>query len=95
MATVHVKFLTGLKETVKKESADVSVAEGSTVEDLLNRLCDQFGESLRVLIFKKGAPVAGNLIIFVNGRNIITMSGFKTELKDGDQVILPLPVAGG
>ncbi len=95
MAKVHVKFLSGLKEVVKKESADVSINEGNTVEDLLKCLCDQFGESLRSLIFKNGASIAGNLIIFVNGRNVATLKGIKTELRDKDFIILSTPVAGG
>ncbi len=95
MAKVHVKFLSGFKEAVKKESVDVSINEGTTVEDLLKGLCNQFGESLRGLIFKNGASIAGNLIIFVNGRNIFTLKGLKTELRDKDHIILSTPVAGG
>ncbi|MEM2249344.1 MAG: MoaD family protein [Candidatus Bathyarchaeia archaeon] len=95
MAKVQVKFLSGFKEAVKGESAEVSIVGGSTVEDVLKHLCDKFGEPLRSLIFKNGKSIAGNLIIFVNGRNILTINGVKTVLRDGDQIILSTPVAGG
>jgi molybdopterin converting factor small subunit len=36
-----------------------------------------------------------NLVIFVNGRNILTLDGVKTKLADGDYLILSTPVAGG
>jgi len=95
MSKVHVKFLSTFKETVKREFAEVNIDGSNTIEDLLKNLCDQFGEPLRGLIFKDDTSIARNLIIFVNGRNIITLNGLKTELRDGDQIILSTPVAGG
>jgi molybdopterin synthase sulfur carrier subunit len=95
MAKVHVKFLSGFKESVGREFVEVSISEDHTIEDMLKYLCDQFGEPLRSLVFKNGASVAGNIIVFINGRNIVTLNGLKTKLKDGDQIILSTPVAGG
>jgi molybdopterin synthase sulfur carrier subunit len=37
----------------------------------------------------------GELAILVNGRNIDTLNGLETELRDGDAVTLLPPFAGG
>ena len=37
----------------------------------------------------------GELVILVNGRNIDTLDGLDTQLKDGDSVTLLPPFAGG
>lgn len=95
MGKVHVKFLTVFKEVVKRDFADIDIKEDETVEKVLDHLCDQFGEEMRRLIFRKNGSVAGNLVIFVNGRNILTLDGLKTRLNDGDYLILSTPVVGG
>jgi molybdopterin converting factor small subunit len=46
-------------------------------------------------IFKENDLLSENLVIFVNGRNALTLDGLKTKIKDGDYVILSTPVAGG
>jgi MoaD family protein len=95
MAKVYVKFLSGFKEAVGREFVEISMSEGRTIEDVLKYLCDQFGKPLRSLVFKNGVSIAGNIIVFVNGRNIVILKGLKTKLKDGDQIILSTPVTGG
>lgn len=95
MGKVHVKFLTIFKEVTKRDSVDVDVEEDGAVEEVLEYLCNQFGEEFRNLIFRKNGSVAGNLIIFVNGKNILTLSGLKTRLKDNDYLILSTSVIGG
>jgi molybdopterin synthase sulfur carrier subunit len=37
----------------------------------------------------------GRLLILLNGRNVETLEGDETELRDGDLVILISPFAGG
>lgn len=95
MVKVYVKFLTGFKEVTKRDSVEVNMEKGSTVDDLLKHLCNQFGDSFRSLIFRKNGSIAENLVIFVNGRNILALEGIKTKLTDGDYLILSTPVIGG
>jgi MoaD family protein len=95
MGKVHVKFLTALQEIATRDSAYIDIEEDETVEKVLDHLCDQFGEEIRKLIFRKNGSVAGNIVIFVNGRNILTLNGLKTRLNDGDYLILSKPVVGG
>ena len=95
MVKVSIKFLSEFKNVVGMECVEVNVNEESTVEDLLKHLCDQFKEPLCNLIFESKASIKRNIVIFINGKNIATLDGLKTKLRDGDQIILSTPVAGG
>lgn len=95
MAKINVKFLAAFRDVVGKNYVDVTIEEGETVEELLKRLCNQFGKKLRNLIFRKNDSITNNVVIFVNGRNILTLDGLKTKLKDDDYLILSTPLTGG
>lgn len=95
MIKIHVKFLAAFREIAKRDSDDIGVEGSETVENVLEHLCNQYGEQFRSLIFRKDGSIVGNLVIFVNGRNILTMDGLKTRLKDGDHLILSKPIVGG
>lgn len=70
----------------------LELPEGSTIEDLLKRLREQYGSRLEVdrLIGENS-----NVRILVNGREITYLDGLKTRLRDGDAVAFIPPVAGG
>lgn len=95
MVKVHVRFLARFKEVTKNDSAVFNIEKDSTVDDLLRHLCNQFGDSFCSLVFRRNGSIAENIVIFVNGRNILTLDGVKTKLADGDYLILSTPVIGG
>ena len=72
-------------------------AEELTIRQLLEELCNRFGEDLRNMIFDPEARgQSQDIKILINGRHYRHMpDGFDNELKDGDEVsIFPL-MAGG
>jgi MoaD family protein len=72
----------------------VEAREGSRVEALVRKVSSQAGETRPGYIGSH--KIRGKtLVILVNGRNISTLNGLDTILKDGDTVILLPPFAGG
>lgn len=72
----------------------VETREGSRVESLVRKVSSRAGETRPGYI--GGHKIRGKtLSILVNGRNISTLDGLDTILKDGDTVILLPPFAGG
>lgn len=44
----------------------------------------------------EGVRAAGrHLVVLVNGRNVASLDGWNTKLRDGDCVMLVVPAAGG
>ena len=80
---VHIKYRAKMAEFTK--TAGESIDAGN-VKDVLRHIRVQFGAGAEKL--------ARTMLIVVNGQSILTLSHFKTTLKDGDEVAF-LPICGG
>jgi len=70
----------------------LELPEGSTIEDLLKKLEEQYGSRLDISRLVGENP---NVKVLVNGREIMYLDGLRTRLRDGDSVAFIPPVAGG
>jgi len=72
----------------------VDLEEGSTVGSLAKRIGESAGQRRQGYLgeFKVGGK---DLMILVNGRSIDLLGGTGTPLKDGDEVVIMQPTAGG
>jgi molybdopterin converting factor small subunit len=72
----------------------VELDEGSTVATLARRIAEKGGVTRQGYLgrYKLGGD---ELTVLVNGRNIHLLSGPATVLRDGDEVVILPPVAGG
>lgn len=68
-----------------------------TLRELLDRLCEEFGDDLSNQVFdRKTHKVSNMLKVLVNGRHYPTLADkLETLLQDGDEIALFPPVAGG
>jgi molybdopterin synthase sulfur carrier subunit len=69
----------------------------ATIREVLDDLSDRFGKDLTELLYDSGTEEpASHIILLVNGRNYLSMpEKLDTELKDGDEIALFPPLAGG
>ena len=95
---VSVRFFTSLREIIgKKEQVfEFPAGETVTVNEILRRLSEQYGQSFVEYVFDGHTnQVKGFLQLLVNGRIISSISGLDAELIDGDVLALIPPVGGG
>lgn len=92
MANIEIITFTKIKEIIGKKKF---FYEASSVEDLLDKMFEEFGEILKTEILDINGDVKKHYRIIVNGRNINLLEGFKTILKEGDMVALMPAIAGG
>lgn len=96
MAKISVKFLSSdVKKASGKESLDLTINAGETVQQVLLLLGEKFGERFKNVIFSSEGLVRENLVVFVNGQNVMAKNGLKTKVKDGDQIMIFTPIVGG
>ena len=89
---VKVRPFAGFRNILGKE-INVDLIEGAVVEDLLQQLCNKY-EGLGMRLFdESGLKEDANVL--VNGKNIASLKGTQTELKDGDEVVLFPAAIGG
>jgi len=92
---ITVKFFTTLREIVGKREEQIELPRPITVEALLKQLSKTYGNEFVDYVFDELGNVRGHLQFLVNGKSITTMQGFKTMLKNGDQIAILPPVGGG
>ncbi len=97
MVRVHVRFFTVLRDLVgEKEILMEFESEKVTVRDLLERLVNCYGREFREYVFDMvSGEVRGHLQLLVDGRNVVSLDGLDTELRDGSVFAIIPPVGGG
>lgn len=77
-----------LKEQVSIEPASPAL------KDVLRALKERDNGELRRFVGDDLAPVDGSAIL-VNGRNILSLQQWETQIREGDEITFMVPVAGG
>ncbi len=89
---VKVRSFAGFRHVLGREQM-VELSEGSKVEGLLSVLCSEHKE-LQAQLFT-GVELKEDVNVLVNGKNIESLQGLKTELSEGDEVaIFPAAIGG-
>ncbi len=89
---VKVRPFAGFRNILGKE-ANADLAEGANVDDLLRLLCSEH-EGLGARLFDN-EELKEDVNILVNGKNIASLKGLETELREGDEVVLFPAAIGG
>ena len=90
---VEVRVYAGLRRVLGGKNLIVKLEEGARVKDLVLELGGKFEASGNVLL--GGLRLAeASLIVLVNGRNINSLNGPDTVLREGDLVAF-MPVTEG
>ncbi len=83
-----------LRRIIGKRVIEIHVADDATISDVLDYIVDEWGEEASNLIMDNG-KISGNLIILLNMKDIDTLEGERTLVKENDQVAVLPHVQGG
>ena len=89
---VKVRPFAGFRNILGKE-INVDLIEGTEIKDLLQLLCNKH-EGLKTMLFDEEG-LKEDVNILVNGKNIASLKEIRTELRDGDEVVLFPAAIGG
>ena len=94
---IRVKGYFNFKKVFRNLGVSEIEISGGTLSGLFDVLSDRFGEEFTDLSYDpRTKRVRGDIRILLNGRHIVHLpKGLETELKEGDDVTLFPPVAGG
>lgn len=93
---VNVKYITNVREITKKQDEKIELGEGSTVRNLIDKLVVDYGPKLKEIILPRGADKVSVFVgILGNGKSFQPLSRLDTKLKDGNTILIGLPVMGG
>jgi sulfur-carrier protein len=94
---ISVKGYFNLQKAMDGKSQVEVEKATATIREVLDDLSARFGKDLTELIYDPGTEEpASHIILLVNGRNYLSMpERLESVLKDGDEVALFPPLAGG
>jgi len=94
--TVKVQTVGLLKSLFGHGELDVRVPPGGTVQDVLAALAQTYGQPAAQHLAPAADP-SGHppLRVMVNGRDIGVLDGRDTVLRNGDELLVLTPIAGG
>jgi len=87
---VHVKVK--IFHRAMPEKIELELEEGNTVETLLLRIKEELKSEREMTVFLGNAA---SLVVLLNGMTIFASCGWKTILREGDEISLLPMVAGG
>ncbi len=92
---IKLRFLSTMKELVKKGDEPLEINAQATVKDLLKLLSIRCNSNVTSLLFEENkTSVRNDILILVNDADIKVLDGLETLLSEGDEVAL-IPIAHG
>jgi molybdopterin synthase sulfur carrier subunit len=101
LITLKVRTILDFKRILGKREVQISVLEQSTLQKLLLKMVDSWGDELASHLFKPNSTTPlPHIRLMVNGQdiaflNIAFLNGTETVLQDGDEILILPPVGGG
>ena len=96
MIRIEVRTILEFAQIFGQDRFEVTLAEGRTVENLLEELINTWGDELASSLFEPDRfKLLPHIGLMVNGRSISLLDNMETVLQDGDQVLILPPVGGG
>ena len=93
---VKVHAILGLKQIIGQSEVEISIHEGSSLQELVSLMVERWGTELSSRLFDSdGTSLLPYNRIMVNGRDLTFLDGIKTVLHDQDEIHIIPPVAGG
>lgn len=93
---VHVKTIFALIDAFGGHKSQTIEADGVvSVSAVIKILSEMYGEPFRTEILDEHDTLNGDIIVFINGRNIHVLEGLDTVLSDGDELLLFPSTVGG
>lgn len=94
--TIKIRFMGDLPSVVGGRDATVSVSQGSSVGELVAKLCDRYGDGFRCRLLSRPDSLHHDILIFLNGENIQERGDLAVKLEgDSEMEIIMLPAFEG
>jgi len=76
------------------DNAEEAICEGNTVEECINDISSKF-PALKKRIIDNNGELNGDMLVFLNGENILNLDKKHTAVNDGDEISIVPFAAGG
>ena len=95
MTRVKINFLSILSEIIGKREISLKIKENSSIEDLVEQLREDLGQTFDVYFFEPDNSLKKYIIIALNGKDIRQIENLSTIVHNGDNISFLPAIAGG
>jgi molybdopterin synthase sulfur carrier subunit len=95
MPSVTVRTMFDLARIIGRPAVPLDVAPGATVRTVLEALVAAYDGLQGRLFDAQTGGLMNYLFVEMNGRDIRSLQGLETPVRDGDALAILIPVAGG
>ena len=92
---IKVKTFANLREIVGKSEMDYEIEQDSTLGDLLDNMCQKYGESFECQIKDRSSGTIVPFLLLINEKTFRSIADLDTPITEGDVVTIMLPFDGG
>lgn len=92
---VELRYYAMVRDAAGKRAETLSLPEGATALDLIDRLVELYGDTFRGYVYDDDGRLLDYLMFSVNEQDIRSLDGYDTVLRDGDKVLVMPPIGGG
>jgi len=92
---IKINLLGVFKKAYGSSIIEMEIEKNIQLNEILQKLVDSSTDLKRVLIDPELGTPLPNAVILLNGRDISSLNGLKTSIKDGDEIILIPVIHGG
>ncbi|MEM2910739.1 MAG: ubiquitin-like small modifier protein 1 [Nitrososphaerota archaeon] len=92
---ITVKVFGPVREFMGTGQTEVILEDGCDLDALLKALIKKYGSDLKSRVLLNDAELLPYVKVLINGKNVRTLNGLKTELKEGDEVAIVPAIVGG
>ena len=90
---VKVKFLARFRDITGERSVDIEHI--GSITDLMKTLTEKYGNEFKDALFDKEGNLRDYMKIIVNGEDVESNGGLKSNVRDDDEVVIFQTIAGG
>ena len=91
--TVHLEYHAQIRSFIGKSADTLVLAADTTVQQAIHALLQKYGEDVRGFLTTPEGELRPSILLFLGDRQV--RWSVPTPLKDGDQLLLLSPIAGG
>jgi MoaD family protein len=92
---IKVKTFANLREIVGKSELDYEIEQGNSLGDLLENMCQKYGESFDRQIKDRSTGAIVPFLLLINEKTFRSIADLHTPIAEGDIVTIMLPFDGG
>lgn len=92
---VEVRVLGTFQKIFGKQSLKLKLEEPATVRDVIHKLIAEYSEEFKGTLVDSQLDPPHNSLILVGGKEISSLQGLETEVKNTEEIVLIPIVHGG